>query len=45
LICSESSALTLREKPSDMVKSALSAVLVRFEFEKLMSCFLVMINL
>ena len=45
LICSESSALTLSEKPSDMVKSALSAVLVRFEFEKLISYFLVMINL
>ena len=45
LICSESSALTLREKPSDMVKTALSVVFVRFEFEKLISYFLVMINL
>ena len=45
LICSESSALTLREKPSDIVKSALSAVLVRFEFEKLISYFLLMRNL
>ena len=45
LICSESSALTLRERPSDMVKSALSAVLVRFEFEKLISYFLIIINL
>ena len=45
LICSESSALTLREKPNDIVKSPLSAVLVRFEFEKLMSYFLIIINL
>jgi hypothetical protein len=45
LICSESSALTLKEKPSDIVKTALSAVLVRFEFEKLISYFLIIINL
>ena len=45
LICSESSALTLREKPSDMVKTALSVVLVRFEFEKLIPHFLIIINL
>jgi hypothetical protein len=31
LICSESSALTLREKPSDIVSTALRTVLVIFE--------------
>jgi hypothetical protein len=33
LICSESSALTLKEKPSDIVKRALSVVFVIFELE------------
>ena len=45
LICSESSALTLSEKPSDIVKTVLSAVFVIFELEKLISGFLVMISL
>jgi hypothetical protein len=31
LICSESSALTLREKPSDMVNTALNIMLFVFE--------------
>jgi hypothetical protein len=44
LICSESSALTLRENPSDIAKTALSTVFVRFEFNILIPYVLIKID-